>query len=176
MTLPLSDGAEGRRKPGRKPRTALPAATKLLGQARPLVRILLPIASDLVPAVRYLTSQRDQIAAAQANVPAAVNATAPSPGAAKPIPYLRAITYFSPEGFVGFPKRFRDNRRNAYLANRGLEDLKPGSAIKSSDCDNKSNPQPIPYPESPPPCIVQGPSAAEFGGGRFPHLTRDPAP
>jgi len=152
--------------------TALPAATQLLNQAGPLVDALLPISEDLVPVARYLYSQRDQVIAAQANTPAVLNATAPGQDG-DPLHYLRAITYFSPEGFVGWPHRFRDNRRNPYLADRGLEDVRPGSAIKSSDCDNKGNAQPFPYPEAPPPCVVQGPSAAEFGGGRFPHLTRD---
>jgi len=155
--------------------TALPAATEMLQQAGPLVDTLLPISQDLVPVVRYLGSQRDQVVAAQANTPAVLQAAAPGLNG-DPVHYLRAITYFSPEGFVGTSKRFRDNRRNPYLANRGLDDLKPGSPIKSSDCDNKDNPQPVPYPESPPPCVVQAPSAAELGGGRFPHLTRDPAP
>src|SRR3954470_24191245 len=152
--------------------TALPAATQLLNQAGSLVDALLPISEDLVPVARYLYSQRDQVIAAQANTPAVLNATAPGQNG-DPLHYLRAITYFSPEGFVGWPHRFRDNRRNPYLADRGLEDVRPGSAIKSSDCDNKGNAQPFPYPESPPPCVVQGPSAAELGGGRFPHLTRD---
>src|SRR4051794_34516378 len=74
-------------------RTALPAATTLLEEARPLVRVLLPIASDLVPTVRYLASQQDQLVAATANIPAAVNAVAGAPGT-DPIHYLRAITYF----------------------------------------------------------------------------------
>src|SRR4051794_868371 len=56
-------------------RTALPAATTLLKQARPLVQVLFPIASDLVPTVRYIASQQDQVVAATANIPAAVNAT-----------------------------------------------------------------------------------------------------
>jgi virulence factor Mce-like protein len=151
-------------------RTALPAATRLLGQARPLVQALLPVAQDLVPVVRYLYTQRDQVAAAQSNTPAVLNGSAPGQGG-EAIRYLRAITYFSPEGFVGFSKRFASNRRNAYLRNRGLEDLRPGSAIKTSDCNNLRNPQPVSTPDPPPPCAVQAPS--EFGGGQFPHLTRD---
>jgi phospholipid/cholesterol/gamma-HCH transport system substrate-binding protein len=153
-------------------RTGLPAATKLLKDARPLVDALLPVALDLPPVVRYLYSMRDQVLAAQANTAAVLNAVAPSQGG-DPLHYLRAITYFSPEGFVGFPQRFASNRRNPYLKNRGLDDLKPGSAIKTSDCNNLKNPQPIPSPEPPPPCNPQGPYGAEWGGGAFPHLTRE---
>ena len=152
--------------------TALPAATRLLRQARPLVDALLPVSEDLVPVTAYLHSQQDQLVAAQANVPSVLNGTAPGQGG-EAINYLRAITFFSPEGFVGFPHRMRDNRRNPYLFNRGLDDLKPGSQIKSSDCDNAGNAQPVPYPDTPPACVVQGPYPAAFGGGKFPRLTRD---
>jgi phospholipid/cholesterol/gamma-HCH transport system substrate-binding protein len=151
--------------------TALPAATKLLNQARPLVQALLPVSQDLVPIVRYLYSQRDQAVAAQANTAAVLNgASAGQTGDL--IRYLRAITYFSPEGFVGFPKRFASNRRTPYLRNRGLDELKAGSAIKTSDCDNLNNPQPVQTPDPPPPCNVQTPDPG-WGGGQFPHLTRD---
>src|SRR3954447_11077428 len=153
-------------------RTALPAATKLLQQAQPLVHVLLPIASDLVPTVRYLASQQDQLAAATANIPAAVNATDPAPGTA-PIHYLHAITYFASEGFVGFAKRLPTNRRQPYLRNRGREDGRDGSAIKTYDCDNLNNPDSAPEPDSPPPCVRQAPFGKEYGGGEFPHLTRE---
>jgi len=154
-------------------RTGLPAATKLLQQARPLVGALLPVSLDLPPVVRYLYSMRDQVIAAQANTPAVLNATSPGLDGS-PQHYLRAITYFSPEGFVGWPQRFASNRRNPYLKNRGLDDLKKGSAIKTSDCSNLNNPQPIQTSEPPPPCNPQGPYGPEWGGGAFPHLTREP--
>src|SRR3954453_12440053 len=101
-------------------RTALPAATKLLQQAQPLVRVLLPIASDLVPVVRYLASQQDQVAAATANIPAAVNATEPAPGP-PPTHSLPSIVYFGSGGFGGYDKRLPSNRRQPYLRNRGLD-------------------------------------------------------
>src|SRR4051794_25550690 len=149
--------------------TALPAATRLLGQARPLVRALLPVSQDLVPVVRYLNGQRDQVTASVANVPAVLQGATPGQ-AGDVLHYIRAITYFSPENLVGFPKRFASNRRNPYLRNRGLDDLP--SAIRTSDCDNLGNPQPIGTPSPPPPCKVQAPDPA-WGGGQFPHLTRD---
>src|SRR4051794_28037729 len=153
-------------------RTALPAATRLLGQARPLVQVLFPVASDLVPTVRYLASQQDQITAATGNIPAAVNATAAAPGT-DPIHYLRAITYFSSEGFVGYDKRLPTNRRQPYLRNRGLEDVRPGSQIKAYDCENLNNSDTAPEPDSPPACVLQGAFGKEFGGTQFPHLTRE---
>src|SRR3954451_21179970 len=153
-------------------RTALPAATELLNAARPLVRVLLPVASDLVPTVRYLASQQDQILAATANIPAAVNATEPAPGT-DPIHYLRSIVYFGSEVFGASDKRLPSTRRQPYLRNRGLDDVRPGSAIKTYDCDNLKNPDTAPEPEGPPPCQVQAPFAKEFGGGQFPRLSRE---
>jgi virulence factor Mce-like protein len=149
--------------------TALPAATKLLGQARPLVDALLPVSQDLVPVVRYLYQQRHQVTAAQANTPAVLNGAAPGQNGDL-LHYIRAITYFSPENLIGFPKRFASNRRNPYLRDRGLDDL--ASGIKTSDCDNLNNPQPAQMPSPPPPCNVQTPDPG-WGGGQFPHLTRD---
>jgi virulence factor Mce-like protein len=149
--------------------SALPAASKLLGQARPLVQALLPVSQDLVPIVRYLYSQRDQAVASMINVPAVLNGT--SPGQNGDLQhYLRAVAYAAPENIIGFPKRFASNRRNPYLRDRGLDDLK--TVIKTSDCDNLGNPQPIGTPSPPPPCVVQ-PRDSAWGGGYFPHLTRD---
>jgi len=151
-------------------RTALPAATRLLRQAQPLVDVLLPIGEDLVPVVRYLNSQRDQVEATTANIPAAVNATTAGPGGAL-VHYLRAITYFSSEGFVGYKQQLPTNRRNPYLFNRGLDNLKSG--LKAYDCSNVGNPNTVTEPDSPPACVLQGPYPKEFGAGAFPHLTRD---
>jgi phospholipid/cholesterol/gamma-HCH transport system substrate-binding protein len=154
-------------------RTALPAASQLLRAAGPLVDVLLPVSEDLVPVVRFLNDQRDQLVAGQSNVPAALNAGDAGENGTF-VHYLRAITWFGPEGVVGYSKRLPSNRRNPYLRNRGLEDLRPGSAIKTYDCDNVDNPQTAPPPDSPPPCQVESsPFPAEFGGGKFPHLTRD---
>src|SRR4051794_33014703 len=153
-------------------RTALPAATRLLGQARPLVQVLFPVASDLVPTVRYIAGQQDQVVAATANIPAAVNAAKAAPGT-DPIRYLRAITYFSSEGFLGFDKRLPSNRRQPYLRNRGLDQVKPGSVINPSDCANLKTPAPAPEPASAPPCQQEAPWPKVFGGGMFPRLTRE---
>lgn len=151
---------------------ALPAATRLLARARPLVRALQPAGQELVPIVRYLAAQRDNVAADAANLPSVLQASTPTVPGGPPVHYLRAITYFSNEGFVGWRQRFASNRRIPYLRNRGLDDLRPGSWLKTYDCDNLGNPQPAPTPEPPPPCVRQAPFAAEFGGGAYPRLTR----
>ena len=90
------------------------AASKLLRAAGPLVRQLLPLGLDLVPTAQYLGAQKDQVVASIANIASVLNATEPQPDGTS-IPYLRAITFFSPEGFVGVPKRQPWNRRNPYL-------------------------------------------------------------
>jgi len=87
--------------------------------------------------------------------------------------YLRAITYFSSEGFVGFSKRLPTNRRQPYLRNRGLDQVKPGSVIKAYDCDNVNNPDTAPEPSSAPACVQEAPWPKVFGGGMFPRLTRE---
>ena len=154
--------------------TALPAATRLLRSAQPLVRELLALGLDLVPTARYLGTQKDQIVASIANIASVLNATEPQPDGTQ-VPYLRAITFFSQEGFVGTAQRHASNRRNPYLRNRGLDDLAPGP-IKASDCDNLGNPQPSPPLDTPPPCVEQGPAAPEFGLTAFPRVKRDGAP
>jgi len=153
-------------------KTALPAATTLLKEARPLVQVLFPVASDLVPTVRYLAGQQDQVLAATSNIPAAVNAVASGQGT-DPIHYLRAITYFSNEGFVGYKQRLGSNRRNPYLKDMGLLDVRNGSAIKAYDCDNVNNPDTAPEPSSAPACVQEAPWPKVFGGGMFPRLTRE---
>ena len=89
------------------------------------------------------------------------------------IHYLRAITYFSSEGFVGFAKRLPTNRRQPYLRNRGLDQVKPGSVIKAYDCENLKNPDTAPEPSSAPACVQEAPWPKVFGGGMFPRLTRE---
>jgi hypothetical protein len=152
--------------------TGLPAATRLLREARPLVRALLPTGQDLVPIADYLGAQRDNVAADAANLPSVLQAATPTVPGGPPVHYLRAITYFAPEGLVGWPERFASNRRIPYLRNRGLDAVKPGSALRTYDCDNLGNPQPAPTPEPPPPCVQADPFGPEFGGGMFPRLTR----
>jgi len=154
-------------------KAALPAATELLRRAQPLVDTLLPVSQDLVPIVRFLYSQRDQVAAGAANIPSVLEATAPSPAGGDPVHYLRAITFFSQEGLVGFKQRLPSNRRNPYLPNRGLEQLTNGGPLKTSDCDNLGNPATIPALDTPPACQKQGPFDTQFGDGVFPHLVRD---
>jgi virulence factor Mce-like protein len=153
-------------------RTALPAATRLLQQAQPLVNVLLPVGEDLVPVVRYLHNQQDQLVAAAANTPSLLNASEPT-ASGQIAHYLRAITFFSSEGLVGYDKRLPSNRRNPYLRDRGLDDVRPGSAIKTYDCDNLNNPDTVSEPDSAPPCQVQTGAFTDFGGGKFPRLTRD---
>ena len=152
--------------------TALPAATRLLDKARPLVEILLPLGEDLVPISRYLLDQREQVVAGSANVPSVLNAASASP-TGQLIHYLRSIVFLGNEGFVGYGHRLASNRRNPYLFNRGLDDIKPGSAAKTYDCDNLNNAQPVPTADPPPACHQQGPYSSEFGGTDFPHLVRD---
>jgi hypothetical protein len=152
--------------------TALPAATDLLRRAKPLVDVLLPIGEDLVPVARYLDLQKDQVVSGAANVPSVLNAGEPNP-AGDLIRYLRAIVYLAPQGFVGYAKQLPYNRRNPYLRDRGLDDIRPGSAAKAYDCSNTHDPETFPAPEAPPPCNLQGPFPAQFGGGDYPRLTRD---
>jgi len=126
-----------------------------------------------LPADHYQHSQQYLLTTAQVNVPSAVNATDTTVDG-RQVHYLRSITFFGPDGFVGYSKPIASNRRNPYLPDHGLDAVRPGSTIKTYDCSNVNNPQPVPPPDNPPPCQVESsPFPPGFGGGRFPHLTRD---
>lgn len=154
-------------------RRGLPAASHLLKQARPLVDVLLPVSEDLVPVARYIHGQQDQVVAAIANVGSILQAALPAPNGGEPIHYLRAIIYFTQEGIVGLKHRLASNRHNAYLQNRGLDNLRNKGVIEANGCQNTKNAQTIPTLDPKvPPCVVQ-PGFSQFGGGQFPHLVRD---
>jgi phospholipid/cholesterol/gamma-HCH transport system substrate-binding protein len=150
-------------------RTALPALTRIVEHARPLMHILVPTLQQAYPVVQYLERYKQEVVSAIANLAASTNgAERPSAGAA-PLHYIRALVPFTSEGLAVQSRRYGTNRHNPYFVPLAL--LKMSSGLESFDCQNAGNPG---SGEPAPPCKVQQP--LDFGGQRlaYPHV--DPAP
>jgi phospholipid/cholesterol/gamma-HCH transport system substrate-binding protein len=152
-------------------KTALPALTKIVQGARPLVQILWPTGRELSPVVDYLGLYKQEVATMFANIAASSQAGAPPTGTTNAVKYIRTLIPITNEGFVTNAKRLPSNRYNPYLRPRGLDDLAGGLAAYS--CDNVNNPGAIPGLGSPP-CRVQGPFTVDGKTEQFPRLTADP--
>ena len=152
-------------------RTALPALTRIVRGAGPLIDVLYPVGRELPAVVDYLGLYKDHLTAMFSLVAAASEPTFKPPGADRAIHYLRVLIPMTTEAFVTQPRRLPSNRHNPYLAPRGMDKLKEG--LEAFDCENLDNPQTLPVLGSAPPCKVQPP--IEFRGQRrsFPRLERD---
>ena len=106
------------------------------------------------------------------NVAAATQATFQSPGAARPLHYLRVLIPVTTEAFVTEGRRLASNRHNPYFAPGGLGRLATG--LEALDCANTSNPQSLPVLGSAPPCRAQPPITFDGATRSFPQLRRDP--
>ncbi|MDQ4040364.1 MAG: hypothetical protein M3141_01275, partial [Actinomycetota bacterium] len=151
---------------------ALPAATRIVRAAPPLVRVLYTAGRDLVPVAELLGRHRNEVTAMFANVAAATQATLPGAGG-KPIHYLRTLIPFTNEAFVDRPQRLPSNRHNPYFAPRGLDRL--ASGLHAFSCANLDNPQSAPVlgTGGPPPCVVQAPQEVQGRRASFPQVRRD---
>jgi virulence factor Mce-like protein len=150
-------------------RTALPALTRIVQHAQPVMHVLVPALQQAVPVVQYLGVYKQEIVSAIANLAASTQgAQAPAPGE-RPIHYIRALVPFTAEGLAVQSRRYGTNRHNPYLVPLAL--LKLSSGLESFDCQNVNNPG---SGEPAPPCKVQQP--LEFQGRRtaYPHV--EPAP
>jgi phospholipid/cholesterol/gamma-HCH transport system substrate-binding protein len=152
-------------------KTALPALTRVVEAAGPLVDVLWPAGRELSPAVDYLGLYKQEVAAMFSNVAAASQGGAPPTGTETPVKYIRTIIPMTSEGLVTQAKRLPSNRYNPYLRPRGLDDLAGGLA--SFACDHLNNPQTLPAGGSPP-CRVQAPFTIDGKQMQFPRLTADP--
>ena len=150
----------------------LPAATRIVRAAGPLLDALYPAARELVPVVQVLNAYRREILAVAANVAAATQASTELPdGSQRRV--LRTMIPLTNELIDGYKHRLASNRHNPYLRPGGLADLTNGT-IRAFDCDNVDNAQTVPVIGSgAPPCLVQEPW--DFNGRRrsFPQAERD---
>jgi phospholipid/cholesterol/gamma-HCH transport system substrate-binding protein len=150
-------------------RTGLPALTRVVQHARPLMHILVPTLQQALPVVQYLGIYKQEIGSAIANLAASTEAAQPSVAGGPPLHYIRTLVPFTGEGLAVQAKRYGTNRHNPYLLPLAL--LKLGSGLESFDCQNTGNPG---SGEPAPPCKVQQP--LDFQGRRtaYPHV--EPAP
>jgi ABC-type transporter Mla subunit MlaD len=151
-------------------RTALPALTRIVQGARPLVQVLYPAGRELVPVVEFLAQYRSEFVTAWANVAASTQAAHAFPGGPS-VRYLRVTIPFTQETFVGQPRRLPSNRHNPYFEPRGLDRLPTG--LHAFDCQNLSNPETVPALGPVPPCVVQTPPLIQARRTAFPRLRRD---
>jgi virulence factor Mce-like protein len=150
-------------------RAGLPALTRVVQHARPLMHILVPTLQQAYPVVQYLGVYKQEIVSAVANLAASTQgAQAPAPGEA-PLHYIRALVPFTGEGLAVQSRRYGTNRHNPYLVPLAL--LKLGSGLESFDCQNTGNPG---SGEPAPPCKVQQPLSFQGRQTAYPHV--EPAP
>lgn len=151
----------------------LPAATRIVEEAGPLIDILHPTARELVPVVRLAYRYRREVVTTVAKIGASTQGTFLRPDGSR-VHVLRVLPPITNEALVGYEQRLPSNRYNPYFEPGGLADL-DGEGLRSFDCRHTANPALVPVigPGGPPPCLVQG--AWPFAGERrfFPHVERD---
>jgi phospholipid/cholesterol/gamma-HCH transport system substrate-binding protein len=151
----------------------LPASTRVLRAARPLVDVLYPAGRNLEPFFRLGNAYRHDIGAAVAKGAAAAAAATRAPRGGR-LHYLRVLLPLVNEGSFGFGERAPTNRHNPYPQPGSLREIAKGG-LRSWDCKNLGNPQvfpPVGPGAGPPPCRVQKPWRFAGHDRSFPHLAR----
>ncbi len=150
-------------------RDGLPALSRTLAAAAPLVDQLDPALRDLVPGINYLSMFKRDLITGFAKSGAATQATAGS-GKDDQVHELRATLNLKPEGLgIYKDEKLASNRHNSYPKPGGLNDV-GAPHLKAFDCLNAAHSE-LPAPE----CEEQ--SKFDFRGrtSQFPQLYRDPA-
>ncbi len=153
-------------------RTALPAATRTLKAALPLVSVLDPLARELNPVADYISKYRLELTQMFANTAAATQATSPGSTDGSPVHYLRALIPIQNDLLVNDDQRSSTNRHNPYFAPGAFDKIKTG--LEAIDCTNTGNAGPILPIGSAPPCKEQDPPEISGRKLRFPHLEAVP--
>jgi hypothetical protein len=151
----------------------LPASTRALRAARPLVDVLYPAGRNLLPFFNLAAAYRRDVAAAVAKGAASTEATTPSANGGR-THYIRVMLPFLNEDAFGFGQRSPTNRHNPYPQPGSLSDIARGG-LRAWDCDNTGNPlvfPPLGVGAGPPPCRTQQPWSFDGHTRSFPHLTR----
>jgi phospholipid/cholesterol/gamma-HCH transport system substrate-binding protein len=151
----------------------LPASTRVLRAARPLVDVLYPAGRNLEPFFRLANTYRHDIGAAVAKGAASAEASTRASGGGR-LHYLRVLMPFLNVGSFGFGERSPTNRHNPYPQPGSLSEIAKGG-LRSWDCKNLGNPPifpPVGPGAGPPPCRVQKPWRFAGHERSFPHLAR----
>ncbi|MGH2981128.1 MAG: hypothetical protein ACRDKV_03675, partial [Solirubrobacterales bacterium] len=140
---------------------ALPATTRLLDSAHPLVLRLHPALRDLVPVVEWLTAYRRELAAWFAKLAAIAQSSNQSGH------MTRILIVLATEGLTIYDQREPSNRHNPYPLPGYLDNLgKPH--LLAFDCANAA-----PAGDAPP-CVEQGPFNFRGFTGSFPRVKEAP--
>lgn len=140
---------------------ALPATTRLLDRARPLVVQLHPALRDLVPLVEWLTINRREVAAWITKLATAAQASNQSGH------YARILIVLAREGLTIYDERLDSNRHNPYPKPGYLERVGQPHVL-AFDCRNAGS------TDDAPPCVEQGPFEFRGRRGAFPQLSEAP--
>jgi virulence factor Mce-like protein len=152
-------------------RAGLPAATRTLRGALPLLQILDPVGRDLAPVVDYLGLYKSDFMQSWENVSAATQATTDPPGSAKPVHYLRAIAVVDSDLLMGASRRSPSNRTNPYPAPDSQ--LKLATGLDSYTCAHTGNaPLLPPILSAPKGCNVQKSPTVQGRNTAFPQMHR----
>jgi virulence factor Mce-like protein len=146
----------------------VPAATRTLAKALPLLQRLYPFARDLAPIVAYTDSRRYETIGGWPKVAAASEVTRPDPVSGQRLNYIRIFPVLGLESLAGHSRRLPSNRHNAYPRPRWLDRLATGQ-LESFDCRQATGPLSGVYN---PPCLVQTPSETGGRASQFPRLER----
>jgi phospholipid/cholesterol/gamma-HCH transport system substrate-binding protein len=153
---------------------ALPSISRFTVSFNGVLGPLLSAAEQIVPIINYVQLYPKEITAAFGNLPADLNASAPSSTGV--IKYLRAALTLNNEGLLGQSERPSTNRHNPYIAPGELANI-AGGGLESSDCNNVHNTTPVNlFSSGNVPCRLQAkypwPSnAASNGPSYYPHVT-----
>ena len=127
-------------------RTGIPAAQRILEDARPLIAQLDPAGRQLVPIVDFLGLYKSEITAFFANTVATTQAR----DIATRVHYLRTTNPLNLENLAVYPKRIGSNRTNPYMLPRGFDKLASGlDSFETRHCGRalptiSSAPAPVP--------------------------------
>jgi phospholipid/cholesterol/gamma-HCH transport system substrate-binding protein len=105
-------------------RTGLPAAERVLEDARPLIAQLDPAMRQLTPIFDFLGLYKRELTAFFANTPAATQASDSSG-----VHYLRTTNPLNPENLAVYPRRVGTNRPNAYAKPGNFDRLREGLPV-----------------------------------------------
>jgi virulence factor Mce-like protein len=132
-------------------RPGLPALERVLKNTRPLLAQVDPFLRNATPIFDYLGLYKREIVSFFALDGAATQATEQSPGASRPLHYLRTTNPVNPESLAAYPRRLPTNRNNPYTEPGGYSKLASEGHLEvfgSYLCTGGGSP---PAPVAPPP-------------------------
>jgi phospholipid/cholesterol/gamma-HCH transport system substrate-binding protein len=154
---------------------ALPAISRFAVAFNAVLQPILNAAEQIVPVINFIQLYPRELIAAFANLPADLNASAPTSSGAI-VKYIRGALTLNNEGMLGQTERPSSNRHNPYISPGGLAQVAQGGLL-SSDCNNIHDSSPVGLlSQGNVPCRLQPkypwPSnAASNGPSYFPHVT-----